>query len=349
MRRTVTWVAVGALCALAAVAALDALRADSPEREPAAPGERPPPADPALSLQPGHFLAMADREPPPGTLSERSFAAGSLHSAGLSGWLYLSDERCRLRGYQLPSLQVQAMPDVRACSFSISEDGWLALEQAVWQPAGSFAAVARDGWIDIVTRVGEEYERFRGSAPSWSPDGGLLYVFNGDAHRWPGDALVLSGYDLARALRRDVGPAAGAAIEQAARLPDGDIAVVASLGRPRGYGPPEAVLAIYEPHHPRAALLSRAQEISDLTPSPGGRHLAVRVGPMLHILGVGGRVRESKVDLASADLRSFAWSPDGRWLVVASGTQLSFVPAAHPGSGRRPILGPIVARDLAWR
>lgn len=348
MRRAVTWVAAGALCALAAAAALDAVRG-SPEHERAGPRERLPPTDRPLSLEPRRFLAIADGEPPPGKLSERSFAAGLLDSAGLSGRIYLSDERCRLRGYQLPTLQVQAMPDVRACRFSLSDDGWLALDEAVWQPVGSLAAVSRDGWIDVVTRVGEAYERFPGSAPSWSPDGALLYVFDGDARRWPGDELVLSGYDLARALRQDVGPAAGAAIEQAVGLPGGDLALVASLGRPRDYGPVEAVLAIYDPRHRRAALLARAPRISDLSPSPDGRHLAARIGSTLRILSAGRRARPSTIDLGSAGLRSFAWSPDGRWLVVATRTQLSFVPAAHPGDGRRPSLGPIAARDLAWR
>lgn len=351
MRRAATWLAVAAVSALTAAAVLDAVRSPSRGAEvvtPKAPPLSTSDQDPSVEREP-RFVALA-RAGSPGELSERSFAAGLLTAAGLSGRLYLSDEKCRLRGYSLPTLEVQAMPDTPSCTFSVSDDGWLAPEEVAWQPAGSLAARCRAGWVDIVTRAGDPYQRFRGCAPSWSPDGELAYVLDGDVRRWPGGELVLSGDDLDRALR-DGGAshASGGAIEHAVWLKEGILAVVVRRASLAGSRPTESVIAAYDLGRRSAAVLARAPEITGVAASPNGHYLAARIGSTVRVLTVDGPAPRSDIALRSAEIRSFAWSPDGRWLAVGAGATLTFVPVGQGNDAERPRLAPIVANDLAWR
>ena len=348
MRRIATWLVLAAVSALTAVALVDAVRSRS-ERAVADPAGPPlqSVSDPDAPVRDGlRFVALADPDPPD-PLSERSFVAGLLDAAGLSGRLYLSDEQCRLRGYRLPTLQIQAMPDVRSCVLSLSGDGWLALEEIVWQPHGSLAAGCREGWIDLLTRAGDAYQRFRGCAPSWSPDGSLAYVLDGAVRRWPGGGIILTGDDLVRGLPAGAGLAKGAAIEHAVWLPGRTLALVARPASGDGSRPAASVLALYDLERHSAVVLARAAEIADVAASPRGRYLAARVGPTLRVLRVDRS--PSGVALPSGDVRSFAWSPDGRWLAVAGGATLTFVPVGQGRDAERPRLAPIVANDLAWR
>ena len=335
-----------ALAGVAVVAGIDALRQTESAERSSPPGTRPDRTEPPVPItEPlggaARFVAIGDRHPP-SELSERSFAAGLLDSAGLSGRLYLSDEDCRLRGYHLPTLDVQRLPDVRSCSFAVSDDGWLALEDAVWQLRGSLATLCRSGRIEVVTRGGDAYERFPGCAPTWGPDGALGYLLDGDLRRWPGGDLVVSGGGLTRALGARAARQ-GAAIQEAVWPPSGVAADAHVAGAPEK----AAVLAVYDPARRTATVLARAGAISDLAASRDGRYLAVRADGVLRVLAVAGDAGPGRVTLVLPEAGAFAWSPDGRWIAVAIGGRLTFVPA--DGGKRRPSLGPIVAQGLAWR
>lgn len=347
MRRVVTSLLVATVATIGALAAFEVLGEAPHDGIPAARDAPQRSGDPDRYAEPlggaRRFVALEDR-PPPTELSERSFAAGLLDGAGLSGRIYLSDERCRLRGYHLPTLDLQRLPDLRACSFSLSDDGWLARGIAVWQPRGSLAAVCRGGIVEIVTRSGEGYDRVPGCAPAWRPDGSLTYVRDGAVRSWPAGAEIVSGGELVQALQTAPWPARSAAVEEILWLPTGRlVAVVRQMLSVETAG--EDLVVSYDPQHGTAALVARAPRITELAASPAGSHIAVRFDGAVHVLPAG-PLPGGHLTLRPAD--AFAWSPDGRWLAVAANARLIFVPVRGQSS-RRPSIGPIAARDLAWR
>jgi Flp pilus assembly protein TadG len=116
MRRLGTWLVVGALIALGAIAAADALRRQ----------ERVTAAGPGVPEQPAATIA-------------------ELAEPAMSGALYYSDanEDCRLRGVTVPDLRNPAFdpstgppPKLRSCRFSMSADGQAALPgEVAWSLA----------------------------------------------------------------------------------------------------------------------------------------------------------------------------------------------------------------------
>jgi hypothetical protein len=81
-------------------------------------------------------------------------------------------------------------------------------------------------------------------------------------------------------------------------------------------------------------------EIDRLKAAPGGRYLAAE--PNLVLRRDGSQAQLPRL----ATPHALAWSPDGRWLAVA--TRASVHLFRIDGRGRR-IRIPITARDLAWR
>src|SRR5919197_661433 len=105
MRRWPTWLVVGALVALGAFAAADALRGGETKEVKANRARVPliPPNEPAGSA--------------------------------MNGVLYYTDEGCVLRAIELPTLSEVKAPRWRRCRFSMSQDGPLLGEpRAVWSP-----------------------------------------------------------------------------------------------------------------------------------------------------------------------------------------------------------------------
>ena len=342
MRRLVTSLLVAAVAGIGAVAGIAALR-DAPEGDPRSPRAPEAVAPRATAeLEPlggsGRFVAVSDRRPP-AELSERSFAMGLLEAAGIAGRIYLSDERCRLRGYHLPTLDVQRLPEVRSCAFSLSDDGWLARGTVVWQRGGSLAAFCQDGAVEVLTRAGDPYDRFAGCAPAWRPDGMLTYVDAGAVRTWPGSGEIVSGVRLAEAAGIELAPGR-VAVEQIAWLPAGRLVAVLGPTAAR-----EGDVLWYEPDTHAAGVLARAAEIGELAASPTGDSVALRADGAALVVPAG-EPGSGSLSLGAVD--AFAWSPDGRWLAVAADSRLTFLPVGHAGT-RRPSLGPITARDLAWR
>jgi hypothetical protein len=137
-----TWLVVGALGALAAVAAADALRDREEVRA------RPPAQSPAPAVR---------------------------------GTLFYTDEDCRLRAVRLPDLRPLTAPVWSECLFVLSPDGErVSADGSVWDWDGRRLVVVTEGGLQVFSGGGPEGRPLRGSAPAFRPDGRLTYVQFGD-------------------------------------------------------------------------------------------------------------------------------------------------------------------------
>ena len=332
MRRWPTWVLAGALVALAAVAAADALR----------PGRS--------SVRRESFS-----RPTAGT------TVGELKLREPRGVLYFSapQDDCRLHAVELPRLASAPPPKLRSCKFSLSADGSAAVPgDAVWSPGGKLYAREAAGTIELGSPSSRGPLRLPGRAPAFMPDGTFTYV-RGEAEvvRWIGDCpprtriFTLPGdnatarcrlplvaeRDLRRLLPDD--PGDPVAINDLAWLEAGRLAIVVELDR----GTSE-VTAIIEPSG-RATVAQRYPGTGHrIEASPQGAFYALWRGTTL--LGVGDARGEAIVLPPVGSVRAVAWSPDDRWAAVATEFSVFVFRASEADAVRRL---PILARDLAWR
>jgi hypothetical protein len=150
MRRWATWVLLGGLAALGAVAIADALRGSPTTGE---------------SQAPTISVALIPRNEPA--------------SSAMSGVLYYSNatDECRLDGLRLPDLENAPPPKLRSCRFSVSPDGDTALPGDVaWSPDGQLFARQIGSFVELNSIASANGLRLFGHAPAFKPDGRLTYV-----------------------------------------------------------------------------------------------------------------------------------------------------------------------------
>ena len=115
MRRTATWLLIGAVAALGLAAAVDAFRQE-PE---------------------GVDVVEGSPTTDPGVSRAQELAARMLRAAGVSGVLTYSDEDCRLRAVTLPSLAPARAPSFRMCRPATPTRGVTAIDgDVVWAGLG---------------------------------------------------------------------------------------------------------------------------------------------------------------------------------------------------------------------
>jgi hypothetical protein len=335
MRRWPTWLVAGALLALGLVALLDAVINRS---EAAAPG----PAEVA---------------------SPR--AADELRAAGVAGTLFYTDPGCRLHAVGLPSLRPVREPRRTSCTFTLSPDARVILPaETAWHPDGRMYARSSHGTIKVASISPPWTFRFAGSSPSFKPDGTLTFARRGAVFEWArcspaladsvafvGDATsrcpvpVVSRRTLLEATRFGSEPPleGGMSIDSLVWLDDERFAAVLNLEE----GPWQVVLALFDGHRVSNADAGFVAEWADLSASSDG-HLAftrndrsegfslmqpdgAAVGPLPRV----------------ADVHALAWSPDGRWLAVATRASVHLLDVDDPDLPTVRI--PLVVRDLAIR
>jgi hypothetical protein len=343
MRRWPTWVLVGALAALGAVAAADALRGS------------------------GTDVAPRPRTTPTVALIPRNEPAAS----AMSGAVYYSDvsDECRLHGLTLPDLRNPAFdpdsgapPKLRSCRFSLSRDGHSALpDDAEWSPQGGMYAREDDGLIELGSSASHQALHFPGRAPAFKPDGTFTYVRENELVEWttscprgsrlftlPGDnatarcrRVVLSQGVLRRALisADDSGPLVLKDLEWLS-----DTRVVTVLGD-AGISGYREHLSVLEGVRLVGASHSEFGEGLRVEASPRGNFFTAWYGDSLVT------IRDREADLISFPplprVRALTWSPDERWTAVATEHSV-FVFRTNTGEARVRRL-PIKAYDLAWR
>jgi hypothetical protein len=317
MRRWATWLLVGGLAALSAVAVADALRGEPTTRKADAP---------TISV------ALIPRNEPA--------------ASAMSGVLYYSDPvECRIRGLRLPDLAETSAPDAGSCSFSLSPDGEKALPgEAAWSPTGGVYARMTDGSIELGSPGSERTLRFPGRAPAFKPDGTFTYVRDNDVVEWttscpPGARLFTLPADNATVFCRNV----------VARFQrDRPVLSLAWMSNTRMAvitKPSEWVLTIREGRL-RTSTLGFGRPLTDLQVSPRGSFVAIRAAGRIGLLVL--RPDGLVAGLPPfTDPRAITWSPDERWTAVATKNSV-FIFRTNTGEARVRQL-PIHGYDLAWR
>jgi hypothetical protein len=328
MPRRGTWLVVGALAAIALVAAVDSLRGEN--------AAEPGPAPGATSEATTTDVVPAEAEP-----------------VAFGGVLYYTDESCELRAVRLPTLEAAEAPNWDDCRFVLSPDGTRASGPGSgWDPH-SDPRIGRlfqsaDGLIQVSSNLGPEGEPIRGTAPAWRPSGTLTYVAGGELREWPSDETVLSQNDLAVAVRAhpdvpDSGRVRRVVVEDTEWLDDDRLAAVLSVPVENAV---EHVVAVFEGRRLAWVEFEGPRALFDLRVSPRGRYLAV-TNDSSSLLFDSRRGQVQLPTLLGTELHALTWSPDEQWVAAAAGSRVYVFRPGEPPSRIRQL--PLVAGDLAWR
>ena len=334
MRRWATWLLVGGLAALAAVAIADAVR--------------------------GKPHARDSR---PTTISVALIPRNEPAASAMSGVLYYTDpaDGCRLHGLSLPDLGDSAAPELRACLFSISADGRNAVSgEAEWSPDGGLYARERGRLIELGSPETGEQLRFPGRAPAFKRDGTLTYIRGDAVVEWttscprgtrlftlPGDnatarcrRMVLGERDLQRALlSTDPGPLVP---KDLTWLSDARLVTVVGDATVSGY---KEHVAVFDGTEVRGSSFSEFGEGLRVEASPRGGFFTAWYGHSL--VAVRNQDGESIFFPQVSRVRALTWSPDERWTAVATETSVSLFRTNESDAPLRRL--DFEAVDLAWR
>lgn len=292
-----------------------------------------------------------DDAPPPAettALDGGGEVAEALAALGARGSLVLHDGACGQLTLTLPGLERRE--STLACA-----------PTGVRSPDGRLAARCIDGRIEVVSVGTGELESFdRGCMPAWRPDGALTAAYAGQVvllrpcASFPCIAIPLA--ELERAAR--LHPAVPDRSSRVRALVDGvawlsnDRAAVSISPRIRSFDPGPINLVAFFRNGRLDETATQYQRATGgrIDASPRGSYVTVTSDT---ILRPDGSVVSLPPDLR--DLRDFAWSPDERFLalatrfsvVVVSVTSLERYDAT--GGGLRRVTIPLAAADLAWR
>jgi hypothetical protein len=328
MRRWPTWLLAGALVALGAVAAADALRESAGDA-------KSTPAPRAVA----RTTAENPQEP--------------------NGVLYYSDaeDDCRLHGVGLPQLENAPPPKLRSCEFSLAPDGTAAVAGDVaWSPRGGVYARESARLIELGSPASAEILEFPGRAPAFKPDGTLTYVLGNTIVELTSGCpprrrlVILPGENVTvrcrfrllgeRRLRRILpwhgrGPIS---VNDMAWFDDAGLALVIGVDRDT------EIVAIVEEGGAGQVAAQFPGLGHTIETSPRGASYALWRGTAL--LAVrdrnGGAVRFPP----STSLRAVAWSPDDRWIAAATEFSVFLFRTDDPDGPVRRL--PFSALDLAW-
>jgi hypothetical protein len=336
MRRWATWLLVGGLTVLGAVAVADAVRG-KPE--------------------------VATHSTRPTTISVALIPRNEPAASAMSGVLYYSDpaDGCRLRGLTLPDLRNVAVPELASCAFSLSPDGKSALPgEAEWSPQRVLYARERGKLIELGSPETGGQLRIPGRAPAFKPDGTFTYVHGNAVVEWttscpratrlftlPGDNAtvrcrhtVLRERDLRRALvSADPGPLVPM---QLAWLSDSSLVTVLGDASISGY---REHVAVFNGPDVRGASFSEFGDGLRIEASPHGGFFTAWFGHSL--VDVRNREGESVAFPQLTRVHALTWSPDERWTAVASENSVFVFRTDEIDASVRRL--PIHASELAWR
>jgi hypothetical protein len=324
MRPLATWLVVGGLAVLGLFAARDALRS------------APAPASSARttsSIEKRRRTPLAVVRPP--QIAGKDRLATELQELGAGGVLYLTDANCRRYLLGLPGLLtgVEGLPGpdcTRARQVVVSERVGLRAEQVGAQT------------IEVSSEVWRF--RFSGNDPVFTPEGVLTFLKDGGLYAWTVrcprgvETTVFRGLHALERCARGVS-GAPSDLREIVWLGGGDFAAV--VGQEFA-----STLLVVRNGRPEKLFQAIGVRMGALQASPSGRDLAVRIGANLFVFDA---LRARKVPLpAGADqqTRAIAWSPDGRYAVVASVGAVHIYLARNP---RKAVTLPLAMVGVEWR
>ena len=345
MRRTATWLLVGAVAALVVAAGVDALR-DAGGLE-------------AATAEPAPPESLTETEP---ELDSEIEAAGqafvdardALRAAGVPpGVLTFADERCHVRSVTLPHLEPHPGPQGEVCSFTAIARNTFALGGPPPAPFGYLAFRCRGGTGELRMPNGRLFARARrGCGLVWRPDGTPTFLRGGEVLRFaacagdePGtlplrcSRTLLSRADLARELRRARWSGVGFRIGEFHWLSDRRL--IATVSVEDG----TELLAVFAGRRLVSSPRFAYDGLTGLRPSPSGAFVAARIESPGGLLVVDRAGRPVRLAMRHGD--ALAWSPDERWVAQATAGGIFVFRAGEPNPELLHV--PILARDLVWR
>jgi hypothetical protein len=249
-----------------------------------------------------------------------------------TGLLVISGSDCSVTALRLPTLTGLQPPRAPDCG------------GAAWSDDGTLVAECNRGLTRVVNADGQLFYRVRGCAAAWRPDGSVGVIHGGDLvlARSVGRPFTLTARTrLVRNLSEFVQRPA------TYRLFDFDwIDLSRFAGLVRGARPWEQAAVIATTDGPVEMFAPEyGQHISSLVVSPLGTYLAFarnRLGREFLMLTQGG-VEVALPRIANA--RAIAWSPDERWVALATRTS-TFI--ARTGTREVAFRVPQGGDSLAW-
>jgi hypothetical protein len=355
MRRISSWLIVAAVAALGVAAGVSSLLDGDKVARPV-----PPAADEG---RPSTGAAEVAASP------ESGAAARELERQGALGVLYFTDERCHLHALRLPDLSPQVAPELTTCRFGATASKRPEPRALVWQPGGRLVALCEAGRTKVfdpraggASRSSERMFELEGCAPAWKPSGELTLVHAGELDQLDEQTCAERGAQCTRVLvsRRDLEAGfrrtpslrrlRGPALEEVAFLSADTFIAILSARGPSGSR--RELVALFQGDRLVTAPRLRDTHLSLLRVSPRRRFAAVQ-GDTSALWLLRARGRSLTLERfppwsppAPTDVRAIAWSPDERWMAVASRSSVYLFRTTRTAEG---FIGlPVQALDLAW-
>jgi hypothetical protein len=278
----------------------------------------------------GILLALAAADAIRPHAEPRQHSGTTVRAPDLSGVLLVAGPGCSVRALRVPTLEEVQAPRQIDC------------RGIVWSTDGSLSAHCHNGVTNVFQRQIGDVLRLRGCAPAWRPDGALSVVRDGDlvvARRRGPAQVFLTREELAEAL--------------AGRLEGGrtyrlvEVAwhgTVAFFGIVAGTEPWQRAVVVYTPEGLTDVIPELGQRISSLRASPLGNVAFAHNQPGREFVMITPAGRELPLPRIT-NARAIAWSPDERWVALATRTT-TFI--ARSGTRQVILRIPVGGDSLEW-
>jgi hypothetical protein len=273
-------------------------------------------------------LAAADAIRPHGEQAARSTTTGT-EAPDLRGVLVIAGPDCSVAALRLPALVEQQPPRQPDCG------------GIVWSPDGTLNARCTEGFTDVALTGGPPFLHVRGCDPAWRVDGSVSVIRDGElfvARRRGQLRIFFSRGQLAQALAGQVPAGERFVLSEVAWLGLTNFAAIV-----RGPKPWERAIAFLSPGG-GTVVQELGQHISSLRASPLGNVAFARnqLGREFVMITPAGR----EVPLPRiANARAIAWSPDEKWVALATRTT-TFI--ARTGTRTVVLRVPVGGESLDW-
>lgn len=273
-------------------------------------------------------LAAADAIRPNG--EQAGSSTSQARTPDLRGVLVVGGPDCSAAALRLPRLVEQAPPREPDCGGT------------VWSPDGTLNATCTKGFTDVAFTGGPVLIHTRGCGAAWREDGSVGVIRAGElfvAHRRGRIELFFSRAQLAQALAGLVPAGERFELAEVAWVDRTNFAAIV-----HGPKPWERAIALLSPAGRGTFVPELGQRISTLRVSPQG-NLAFahnQLGREFVMLSRAGQ----EVPLPRiANARAIAWSPDERWVALATRTA-TFI--ARTGTRQVVLRVPVGGESLEW-
>jgi hypothetical protein len=272
-------------------------------------------------------LAAADAIRPHGERPQQS--GPTVRGPELSGVLLVAGPDCSVTALRLPALEEMQAPRQIDCG------------GVTWSPDGTLNATCKEGFTDVALTGGPSLLHVRGCGAAWRVDGSVGVIRDGElvvARRRGQPRIFFSQGQLAQALEGQAPAGERFELAEVAWLSLTNFAAIV-----QGPKPWERAIGFLSPGG-GTVVPELGQHISSLRASPLGNVAFAhnQLGREFVMITPAGR----EVPLPRiANARAIAWSPDERWVALATRTT-TFI--ARTGTRQVVLRIPVGGESLDW-